>query len=90
MTMTCRELAEFVMGYLDGELEADLRRRFDAHLAECPDCVRYLGEYRATVRAGREAYADTGGDADDLPADVPDDLVKAILAARSTVRDKTP
>lgn len=84
--MTCRELAAFVMGYLDGELQGDQRRRFDAHLAECPDCVRYLREYRATVRAGQDAYADT----DDLPADVPEDLVKAILASRATVPDKTP
>jgi anti-sigma factor RsiW len=84
--VTCRELADFVMGYLDGELEAEQRRRFEAHLAECPDCVRYLREYRATVHASQNAYAD----ADDVPADVPDDLVKAILAARPTVSDKTP
>jgi anti-sigma factor RsiW len=78
--MTCRELAAFVMGYLDGELEAEQRRRFDAHLAECPDCVRYLREYRATVHAGQEAFTD----AEDLPADVPEDLVKAILEARAS------
>jgi anti-sigma factor RsiW len=74
--VTCREFADFVMSYLDGELDATQRRRFEDHLANCADCVRYLREYRATVRAGRSAYAD------ELPADVPDDLVNAILEAR--------
>jgi anti-sigma factor RsiW len=74
--VTCREFADFVMSYLDGELDAPRRRLFEAHLADCADCVRYLREYRATARVGSAAYAD------DLPADVPDDLVKAILAAR--------
>jgi anti-sigma factor RsiW len=74
--VTCREFAGFVMAYLDGELDASLRRSFEGHLAECADCVRYLREYRATVRAGQLAYAD------ELPADVPEDLVKAILDAR--------
>ncbi len=74
--MTCREFAEFVMAYLDGELEEDLRRRFNEHLGECADCVRYLREYRATIQAGQLAYAD------EPPADVPEDLVKAILDAR--------
>jgi anti-sigma factor RsiW len=74
--MTCRELADFVMSYLDGELDATQRRRFEDHLAECAECVRFLREYRATVHAGQSAYAD------ELPADVPDDLVKAILDAR--------
>ena len=78
--MTCREFADFVMSYLDGELDAPQRRRFEDHLANCADCVRHLREYRATVRAGQSAYAD------ELPADVPDDLVKAIL----TVLDRTP
>jgi len=74
--VTCREFAECVMAYLDGELEEDLRRRVSEHLAECADCVRYLREYRATVHAGQLAYAD------EPPADMPEDLVKAILDAR--------
>jgi anti-sigma factor RsiW len=64
------------MSYLDGELDATPRRRFEDHLADCADCVRFLREYQATVRAGQSAYTD------ELPADVPADLVKAILDAR--------
>lgn len=76
--MTCREFAAFMMAYVDGELQDDQRRRFDEHLATCPDCVRYLREYRATVHAGRFAYVD------ELPADVPEDLLQAILDARKS------
>jgi anti-sigma factor RsiW len=76
--VTCREFVDFVMSYLDGELAADERNRFDAHLAVCPDCVRYLDEYRDTIAVVR---LQAGGD-DELPGDVPDDLVEAIVAAR--------
>jgi anti-sigma factor RsiW len=76
--VTCREFVDFVMAYLDGELAADERGRFDAHLAVCPNCVRYLDQYRDTVTA---LQLEARGD-DELPGDVPDDLVRAIVAAR--------
>src|SRR5438128_4830644 len=44
--MTCRELIEFLIDYLDGTLAPQERERFDAHLAVCPACVRYLDSYR--------------------------------------------
>jgi anti-sigma factor RsiW len=75
--VTCRDFADFLLDYLEGELPADTRRRFDAHLAGCPDCVHYVRHYTETVAAGRLALAD------ELPADVPDDLVSAILRART-------
>jgi len=80
--VTCRQFAGFVIGYLDDELQDEQRRRFDAHLAECPDCERYLREYQATVRAVQTACADD-------PPDLPDDLLKTILAARAIAPDKT-
>ena len=45
-------------------------------MAICPDCVQYLQHYTETVKAGRLAMAD------DLPEDVPDELVSAILKTR--------
>ena len=77
--LTCREFAEFLMAYDDGELPPAERARFDAHLAECPDCVAYLKSYRITVALGRRAFADEDADAGD---EVPEELVQAILAAR--------
>lgn len=77
--MTCREAVEFLMAYLDGELPADQRGTFDAHLAVCRSCATYLENYRATIRLGREAMKAT-----DEPAAgrMPEALVRAIHAAR--------
>jgi anti-sigma factor RsiW len=76
--VTCREFTEFLMAYLAGELPADERARFDEHLAGCDDCVAYLQTYKDTVRLSAEAFADPDAAP---PADVPDDLVRAVLAA---------
>jgi anti-sigma factor RsiW len=73
--VTCREIAKFLMDYVAGDLPVDERRRFEAHFAECPDCVAYLDSYRATIRLGRSL-------ADVPPAGMPEELVHAILAAR--------
>jgi anti-sigma factor RsiW len=76
--LTCRELAELVMDYLDDALPAADRAAFEAHLAECEDCVVYLRSYRDTVRLGK-----TFGGADDgRPPEMPEELVQAILASR--------
>lgn len=75
--MTCRELADFLLAYVDGTLSPAARDAFDAHLAVCPDCVQYLRQYLDTIAAAPAAYAD------DEVVDVPDDLVRAILAGRA-------
>jgi anti-sigma factor RsiW len=78
--MTCREAIDFLASYLDGELPPDVRARFDEHLAECPSCVAYLQTYQATIRLGKAVYA-----LPDLapPAEMPEELVQAILAVRN-------
>ena len=77
--MTCRELADFIADYLTGDLQPEIRAAFAHHLSLCPNCRRYLASYEATVTLGRTAF-----DVDDapIPADVPDELVRAILDAR--------
>ena len=47
--MTCRDFAEFLLEYVEGELPAETRRRFDEHMAICPDCVHYLQHYTETI-----------------------------------------
>ena len=76
--MTCRELVEFLADYLDGDLPAEVRRVFEAHLAECPECATYLRGYADAIRLAR-ACAETD---DAVPAEVPERLVQAIVAAR--------
>jgi anti-sigma factor RsiW len=47
--LSCRELVELVTDYLEGAMAPDERARFDAHIAECPGCDRYLDQMRTTV-----------------------------------------
>ncbi|OJU85787.1 MAG: hypothetical protein BGO11_07825 [Solirubrobacterales bacterium 70-9] len=48
--MVCREVVELVTDYLEGSLSRADRRRFEAHLADCPHCTEYLAQMRATIR----------------------------------------
>lgn len=77
--MTCREFFEFLMAYLDDELPAEQRAFFESHLAACPPCVAYLDTYQEAVQLGRQACC---GEGDPPPADVPEELVQAILSVR--------
>lgn len=81
--LTCRELVEFLGEYLDHRLPEEARAAFDDHLAGCAACQAYTKGYEATIAFGRAAFAceDEG-----LPADVPADLVAAVLAARRIAR----
>ncbi len=79
LAMTCRELADFLMDYLDGDLPPDVRLVFDQHLSVCPNCVAYVKTYRTTIELGQRAFDE---DPVDPAAGVPPELVRAILAAR--------
>jgi anti-sigma factor RsiW len=79
LAMTCRELADFLMDYVDGGLPADVRTAFDRHLTRCPNCVAYVKTYRTTIELGRRAFNDDQTDA--ALTGVPADLIRAILAA---------
>jgi anti-sigma factor RsiW len=48
--MPCRELVELITEYLEDRLSPRDRVRFDAHLAECEACRRYLEQFRQTIR----------------------------------------
>ena len=77
--MNCREFVDFLMAYLDGTLEEPEREIFQSHMVDCPGCETYLDTYRETIRLGKVCFC---GDSDDLPEQVPEGLVQAILAAR--------
>lgn len=81
--MTCRELVEFLMAYLEEDLAAAERADFEEHLGMCPPCVDYLESYRETVRLGKQVCRDLEGP---VPDDVPEQLIQAILAARRAGR----
>jgi anti-sigma factor RsiW len=76
--LSCREFVDFLMDYQSGELPVGQRAVFDEHLAECPNCTAYLHSYQHTVRIEKVAC----GCGDPAPADAPEELIRAILAAR--------
>jgi anti-sigma factor RsiW len=77
--VTCREFADFMMGYLSGELPTAFQTRFDDHLRVCENCRRYLERYQHSVTLGKQAFEDLDAA---VPPEVPETLVQAILAAR--------
>ena len=48
--MNCQEIVELVTDYLEGALPADRADDVEAHLRECADCLRYLGQIQLTTR----------------------------------------
>jgi anti-sigma factor RsiW len=76
--LTCKEFIAFLDDYFAGTQPVEIRETFDSHLRSCADCTAYLETYRQTVKLSRDAFSSTE---DDLQADVPDRLIRAITAA---------
>jgi anti-sigma factor RsiW len=77
--VTCREFADFMMEYLSDELSAGSRDLFEKHLRICVNCQNYLRSYEESMTLGKRAFEDPAAP---LSREVPEELVKAILAAR--------
>lgn len=75
--LTCREFVEFMDDYLEGLLPEHVVAHFHEHLSQCPSCVAYASTYQDTVRLARKALGD-----ESPVTGVPEDLVRAIMAAR--------
>lgn len=69
--ITCRQLIEFIMDYVAGELGDDERSDFERHLEHCASCQAYLDSYRKTMVLAVEG--------DKTADDVPEELVRTIL-----------
>jgi anti-sigma factor RsiW len=50
VSLSCQELVELVTEYLEGALSPADAARFDAHIAGCDGCTRYLDQIRQTIR----------------------------------------
>ena len=79
LMITCRQFEDFVLAYLEGELADRQRYVFELHLKICPECRDYLAAYQRTIEISKRAFEEPD---QPVPDDVPEDLVKAILAAR--------
>lgn len=78
----CEEVLTFLWAYLGGELPPEKRAEFDHHLQGCDSCTAYLETYRETIELTRGAFPEE----DEQAADIPEDLVKAVLSLRQEDR----
>ena len=82
--LTCKQLIEFLDDYVAERQPAETRAAFEAHLRECPPCVAYLRQYRASLNAARSALT-----APAAPA-APEELIRAIMSARGQTPPGAP
>ena len=77
--MNCQEFIDFLMAYIEEELPAEERKVFEDHIKLCPPCGEYLRSYEQCIKLGQAACQ---CESEDVPAEVPEGLVQAILASR--------
>lgn len=78
--ITCAEFEAFILDYHEGVLSERQRRIFEYHFTICPTCRTQFTSYLQTIELGQKIFA-AGEEA--LPEEVENELVNAILAARS-------
>ena len=80
LMLTCREFDEFILDYIDGRLSRRDRLMFDLHMRICKVCRFYVEDYVQTIALEKAAFDDPEAP---VPDDVPEALVRAVMAARA-------
>ena len=75
--ISCQEVVDFCLDYLEGELADEEKNRFARHLSVCGTCVSFFETYRRTPELSRQALAM------DMPLQVKD-AVRDYLRSRCT------
>ena len=75
--INCEQFENFMLAYIEDELPPSQLKVFDRHIQACPDCRRYIADYRRTLEALKVSKVVGDGT---LP-EVPEDLIRAILDA---------
>ena len=76
--LSCQEFVELVTEYFEGAMPPVERERFDAHLAVCDPCQRYLEQIEVTIRTVGQLSTE------DLSAEAESVLLEAFRDWRST------
>lgn len=74
--VTCRQLIDSLMAYLDGELDEQQSAALRQHLDICPSCVNYTKSYRSVVDAAITAIRQRP----DAPDRITPELVASIFS----------
>jgi len=70
--LTCKEFLQELTDYLDSAVDAELRRKLEAHISECPNCFVILDTTQRTIKVYK------GMEAQEIPPEVHQRLMKAV------------
>ncbi len=77
--ITCQEFDAFLQDYHEGGLTQRQRQLFDYHLSICPLCHTQFTHFLRAIELGKRAFDEQ----EDMPEGLEQELVNAIIAARS-------
>jgi anti-sigma factor RsiW len=70
--LTCKQFLDELNDYLDETIDAELRKRLEAHVTECPNCWVICDTTKKTIQVYK------GMQPQSIPADVQSRLVAAL------------
>jgi anti-sigma factor (TIGR02949 family) len=70
--LTCKEFLQELTDYLDSTVDAELRRKLEAHISECPNCFVILDTTQKTIKVYK------GIEAQEIPPEVHARLMRAV------------
>ncbi len=78
-TLTCRQVEEFLMDYLENRLGFWMTLQFRVHLLMCHNCSNYIQEYKNTIALEKMVFENP----DEIAVgNVPDEILEAILKVK--------
>ncbi|GJM04650.1 MAG: hypothetical protein DHS20C09_06410 [marine bacterium B5-7] len=80
-SLTCRQVEEFLMDYLESRLGFWMTLQFRLHLFMCPNCSKYFQEYKNTIALEKRIFENPE---DEAIGNVPDDILQAILNVKGS------
>ena len=87
MTMTCREIRDYLVDYLAGDLAPQERNELERHLEGCSHCADHVDASRHALHVSRAALQSLQNPSAD---EVPDALLKAVLGMKPAEQRAVP
>ena len=79
MTMTCREVRDYLVDYLAGDLAPQEREELERHMQGCSHCADHVDASRHALHVSRAALNDLAAPS---PDDGPDALLQAVMGMK--------
>ena len=80
--ITCTEFERFLVDFYEENLSEREQQVFEFHMSICPMCNVHFRSYVRAIELGKKVCE---GDKNDIAQNVPEELVQAILQARSAI-----